>query len=102
MILFCWDTELSSKLEIFYCNLCLSVANVSLQRYELSLESLFALSVGDMDPLTLTYITLLSVAILLWLYTLILLFSGGVKPIWAIIKVKFKVSSHPLDHRQKG
>ena len=43
-----------------------------------------------MDPLTLTYIALLSAAALLWLYTLVLLFSGGARPIWRIIKGKFK------------
>ena len=49
----------------------------------------------DMDSLTLTYITLLSVAVLLWLYTLVLLFSGSVRPIWTIIKGKFKASTYP-------
>ena len=58
--------------------------------HEISLLSL------DMDSLTLTYITLLSVSVLLWLYTLVLLFSGSVRPIWTIIKAKFKASStHP-------
>ena len=45
-----------------------------------------------MHSLTLTYITLLSAAVLLWLYTLVLLISGSVRPIWGIIQGKFKAS----------